>query len=170
MPNYITQFDTVTPEITLFTTSASDKGTHSLAIQSWIELNPSDRLAETEITLTFEILIDPCLDGNELYPVSFDDMAFKIDHFSEPTEQTFDIVTDKVGLCGPVIYSISGNYLSDLVTLEAAKRAISVFTDSGLDVGTYQVDVLASLQDYPVLTNELGITMSFTVTVTSICS
>ena len=77
-PNYVTAFDSTNGSLTLFTVSTDDKGFQTVQVKSWILLNPTDRPSDNVITFTFEILIDPCLDSNELYPVTIDDMYFKI--------------------------------------------------------------------------------------------
>ena len=96
-------------------------------------------------------------------------MYFKIQHFSVATQLTFEAVTDKVGACGPILYTISGDYPDGTVTLDEMSRTVSLYTETGHDLGIFQVEISAELLNYPLLTQELGITMTFEVTIDSDC-
>ena len=70
-PNYLINFDPYVPLITLYSNQVADLGVQTVVIKSNIELNPSDRVSDTEITFTFEIIDDECLD-TVLYPMTLD--------------------------------------------------------------------------------------------------
>lgn len=107
LPNYIdASFNTAVPQVILYTTSVADEGTHTVILRSRIMLNPTDRPADSEIKFVFEILLDPCIVRNSLNAVTVDSMYYYINHDQVPTTQTFSIVTDAVGSCGEIKYTL----------------------------------------------------------------
>ena len=113
-----------------------------------------------EFTIT--IVANPCLFATiNAFPVS--DMDFRITHDKTPTEHFFTPFTDTVGSCGPIAYSLTGNwpvlvdYPDELVILDSIAASLTLFTDNGLHVGTYTAVLSASLQDYPSLTATIGV-------------
>ena len=68
-PNYLINFDPYVPLITLYSNQVADLGTQTVIVESNIELNPTDRISDTYITFTFEIIEDECL-NTVLYPTT----------------------------------------------------------------------------------------------------
>jgi len=93
-------------------------------------------------------------------------MSFFIDHGMVPETQTFTAVTDRVGTCGAITYTIIGSLQYGTAVVDQASLTISVDTNNGLDVGTHQFTLRAQMDDYPQYISDA----IFDVTVTSQCA
>lgn len=68
------------------------------------------------------------------------------------------------GDCGPVDYVLSGDFPDGTLTL--TDRTLSLSSSSGLEMGTYSVQVTATLQNHPTKVT----TSSFITTIDSVCT
>ena len=131
-------------------------------------MNPSNRMAETQINFNIKVIVDPCL-LTTLKTVKIQNMEFKIKSGMVPITQVFQQVTDTVKLCGPVAYQLIGNYPTDALSLDTTTLKLTLWTQTGLDVGTFTAKVLATLKDYPILNPTIGLEIEFTVKIDSDC-
>ena len=166
MPNYLIDFDENVPQVTLYSNQIADLGIKTIMIKSNIVLSPNDRVSDSYIILTLDIIGDECL-RTVVYPATLDpvpsdntlvpsvypdliqDMSFNIWHGMQPVVQVIPEATDTVGTCGDILYTISVASGSTLtvgsVTLDSFIRTITVETNSGVDVGTYYFVIRADL-------------------------
>ena len=78
-------------------------------------------------------------------------MDFKIKVGMVPVTQKFSEITSTVTVksCGPILYSLTGNYPTGTLSLDPDTRKLTLLTETGLAVGTYLAKLQASLRDYP---------------------
>lgn len=78
LPSFITSFDPQNPTLAIQSGSNADEGVKTIVIRSYILLNPTDRVSDTYITLSLEIISNPCT-NTVIYPESVDEALIPYD-------------------------------------------------------------------------------------------
>ena len=77
LPHWITSFNPKTPEFGIFSLDLKDEGIYALTVKSVLLMNPTDRMAETQIEFNIKVIVDPCL-LTTLKAAPIENMEFKI--------------------------------------------------------------------------------------------
>lgn len=147
--------------ISVDTFDLADVGVYTLTIECVLVNYPDVAPASTNTTLT---ILHPCVTTTWIDP-DLHDLNFYMGDLGslKPSTQTFQMVEDKFALslenstfCGERIFYISSyDWLSLKVPLDpwgpGALFEISVYTDDTSKVGTYEVELVTRLADYPTV-------------------
>ena len=111
LPNWIIDFTPTSPQFTVESSppDRNDEGTYIVTVKSYIELNPTNKDAETQINYTQELESDAC-SFSSLSPLvlygTFDYMMTPR-QIPEPSIIQFDEVTQSLDFCGPIVYTLT---------------------------------------------------------------
>ena len=61
LPNWITNFNSEIPEFSIYSLKPTDEGIFTITVKAVLLMNPTQRVAETQIDFKFELIVDPCL-------------------------------------------------------------------------------------------------------------
>lgn len=123
-PAWVSTFDPTEASFEIISADPATVGTHTIRIDAALQLSPSNYASDTGVEFTITIVDNPCLlTAINAFPIS--DMEFTIAHDKTPTVHFFTPFTETVGSCGPIAYTLTGDwpvlvdYPDELVTLDS---------------------------------------------------
>ena len=141
----------------IFSTSRADAGTYKLEVDMWIIDGTFEAHIDTIITL---VLIDPCL-TTSFNPNSLSSMTTSVLVSPVLASQNIVACTYVTNIdCGAINYSLDNQF--NFLTLDTNMLTLSLVSTSSGDVGTYNINLVATLVSYPTITHSIPFSVRIT--------